>query len=137
MEELRLGRVLEEGAAESNDMLIESLHRRNQSEEWVARGKQVIHSARGSVVELPEIRRPEELKVPYRPKKSLKSRLIQEALHTKDRTKIRQIRQHLRGGPHLLQEPLDEDYEGVEEGFEVFELRQKKLLGILKRFRGV
>jgi hypothetical protein len=40
-------------------MRIESLHRRNQSEElYPPRFKQAIHSVRGSVVELPEIRKP-------------------------------------------------------------------------------
>lgn len=77
-------------------MHIESLHRRNQSEELhPQRIKQAIHSVRGSV-ELPDIRKPEEGRMPYRPKKSLKSKLIQEALTSRDRDKIRQIRGYLK-----------------------------------------
>lgn len=58
-------------------MHIESLHKRNQSEELGSgRLKQVIHSGRGSV-ELPDIHKPEEAKMTHRPKKSMKSQLIQ------------------------------------------------------------
>lgn len=78
-------------------MRIEPLHRRNQSEELCPqRIKQAIHSIRGLAVELPEIRKPEEGRMPYRPKKSLKSKLIQDALHSRDRDKIKQIRSYLK-----------------------------------------
>jgi hypothetical protein len=54
------------------------MHARNRSEELMQfKQKPVIHSVRGSVVELPEIKKTEDVKVPYKPKKSLKSKLIQ------------------------------------------------------------
>ena len=57
-------------------------------------------SGRSSVVELPEITRAEEevrAVVPsYRPKKSMRSKLVQDAMHLRDRNKIQQIRGYLK-----------------------------------------
>ena len=45
----------------------------------------------------------------YKPKKSIKSKLIQEAMRTKDRDKIRNIREYMKVRPSP--EQIEEEYD--------------------------
>jgi hypothetical protein len=99
----------------------------------------VVHSTRHSAVEFPDIRRSSEMAaVPSRPKKSIKSKLIQDALKLRDKSKIRHIRKYLK---HEAAPAMGGEEEGAEEfeidsrSFSAFEQHQQKVLSIIRRFR--
>ena len=80
-------------------------HRRNLSEHLdSSRTKPAIHSVKASTFQLPEIRK--SVDVPsYKPKKSLKSKLIQQALKMKDKDKIKDIRECIKASSGQHNEP--------------------------------
>jgi hypothetical protein len=98
--------------------------------------KQPSGPEREAVFELPAIRSTSEVKREGRPRKSLKSKLIQEALHSGDRARIKQIRQFLRGDSPVISgrdyRPPDET---VMRSMRIFEFRQERLLEILRKFK--
>ncbi len=67
-----------------------SLHRHKKTQKVThSSQKDPLSSERGAVFELPPIKSLEDVKRESRPKKSLKSKLIQEALHSGDRERIK------------------------------------------------